>query len=259
MQSNTAQPVKVVLVDDESHCIQTLTMQIKALDIPVEIVATFNNPVKAYEFISNNSFDLLFLDIEMPGLSGFELLSRFSDFHFDVIFTTAYNQYAIQAFRYQALNYLLKPVEDSELSTSFTLWMNKQDKRLGIRQFEMLVRSIDNPGNLGKRIALPVSNGFEFIQTDKIIRCQADNYYTNIFMDDNKSYLICRTLKEVESLLKPLGFIRIHQSHLINTHHITKYSRQDGGAIVTSDDTTILVSKNYKPQLTKFLEEVGFL
>lgn len=251
--------IKVILVDDEFPCTETLAMQIIALGLDITILKKFNDPVEALTYISNNEFDILFLDIEMPEMSGFSLLSQISKFNFDVVFTTAYNQYAIEAFKYSALNYLLKPIDDDDLRDCFNMWLQKKDKTLNSEQFSYLISLIDKHNNLPKKIAIPISDGYEFVDTDMIIRCQADNYYTHFIMKETKDLLVCRTLKEVETLLKPFGFIRIHQSHLINLDHIKKFSRNDGGTITSSDEARLSVSKGYKNEVTNLLEKLNKL
>ena len=251
--------IKVVLLDDEIPCTETLAMQINGLDLNINIIQKFNDPVEALAYITNHDFDILFLDIEMPEISGFGLLNQINNFNFDVVFTTAYNQYAIEAFKFSALNYLLKPIDDDELHDCFTMWQRKNNKMLNKEQFSYLISLIDQHNSTPKKIAIPVSDGYEFINTEMIIRCQADNYYTHFLMTNEKDILVCRTLKEVEALLKPFGFIRIHQSHLINPTHIKKFSRQDGGTILTSDDVRLSVSKSHKNEVISLLEKLNKL
>lgn len=251
--------IRVVIIDDELPCTETLAMQINSLELNVTILKKFNDPIEAKAYITNHDFDILFLDIEMPEISGFGLLSQINNFNFDVVFTTAYNQYAIESFKYSALNYLLKPIDDDDLHDCFTMWMQKKNKLLNKEQFSYLLSLINHENNLPKKIAIPISDGYEFINIEMIIRCQADNYYTHFLMTDGKDILVCRTLKEVEALLRPFGFIRIHQSHLINAGHIKKFSRQDGGFIITSDDSRLSVSKGYKNEVISLLEKLNKL
>ena len=245
--------ISVIILDDELPCTETLAMQINALELNVTILRKFNDPMEALAYIANHEFDILFLDIEMPEISGFGLLSQLNKFNFDVVFTTAYNQYAIEAFKFSALSYLLKPIDDEELHDCFVLWQQKKNKQLNREQFSYLISLIDEHKSLPKKIVIPVSDGYEFINTDDIIRCQADNYYTHFLMTDKKDIIVCRTLKEVEALLKPFSFIRIHQSHLVNPSHIKKFSRQDGGTIITSDDSRLSVSKSQRNEVNDLL------
>lgn len=248
--------INVILVDDEIHCTETLLMQLQALDSGITVDAVFNHPEEALAYIRKHPFDILFLDIEMPAMNGFELLNQVSNTDFDVVFTTAYDQYAIRAFQYSALNYLLKPVDDNELSTCIQNWIRKKEKQLNRAQFSFFQELLQQKQHSMPKIALPVTDGFEFIEIRDIIRCQADNYYCHFIMKDGKDQLVCRTLKEVEQLLKPLGFIRVHQSHLINPEYIRKFSRADGGVITTADGAQIGISKNYKAMAGNLLDQV---
>ena len=248
--------IKVILVDDEIHCTETLLMQLQALDTGITVDAVFNNPAEALSYVRRHPFDILFLDIEMPAMNGFELLNQVGDIDFDVVFTTAYNQYAIRAFQYSALNYLLKPVDDEELHTCIQNWVRKKEKQLNRAQFSFFTEMLQQKQHSTQKIALPVTDGFEFIEIREIVRCQADNYYCHFIMKDGKDQLVCRTLKEVEQLLKPLGFIRVHQSHLINPEHIRKFSRNDGGVITTADGAQIGISKSYKAMAANLLDHV---
>ncbi|MEO5910322.1 MAG: LytTR family DNA-binding domain-containing protein [Pelobium sp.] len=248
--------IKVVFVDDEVHCTESLQILLKKLNRPVEIIGKFNNPLEALPFIKSNSFDILFLDIEMPGMSGFELLHQINDFKFDVVFTTAYDQYAIKAFRFSALNYLLKPIDENELEECLNLWEKKSNKALSNSQFSFFLEALQNPQKNKSKIALPTTDGFEFIEIDEIIRCQSDSNYTNFYLKNGDKFLICRTLKEVESILQHNGFIRIHQSHLINPQYLKKYLRNDGGNVVMQDGVSISVSKNNKSKIVEIFEQI---
>lgn len=251
--------IKVILVDDERYCTETLAMQINGLGMDVEILAKFNDSVDALAFISTTAFDLLFLDIEMPKMSGFDLLSRLGEFHFDVVFTTAYDRYAIKAFRYSALNYLLKPIDDLELRKSFELHARNKEKHLNRELFSHFLGLLSGDANVSGRVAIPVDDGYEFIKVDDIIRCEADNYYTHLITTDGSDKLVCRTLKEVTNLLKSSGFVRIHQSHLVNPAHIRRISRRDGGTVITIDNQALRVSKVYRPAFLQLVARISKL
>jgi two-component system LytT family response regulator len=248
---------KAVLVDDEIHCTEGLSLLLKKYyDNKFEIVATFNKPTDALRYLLNQKVDLLFLDIEMPGMNGFELLSRLIPLHLDVIFVTAYDQYAIKAFSYSAISYLLKPVDDYELQTVLNRWLEKQQKEISSQQLALMKELLDNSHKTKTRVALPTSDGLEFLEITDIIRCESDNNYTRIFCNDKTHYLICRTLKDVEKVLGENGFIRIHQSHLINPKYIRKLLRNDGGIIVMTDGTELGISRAKKDRLYEMLAGV---
>ncbi len=253
------QAIKVVLVDDEKHCTESLNIQLSRLDTPVVVLAKFNDPVSAIAYLKENPCDILFLDIEMPAMSGFDLLNRLNQFTFDVVFTTAYDQYAIKAFQYSALNYLLKPIDELELTACLERWLDKKQKTLQADQFSFMLEMLKNSAKLQTRVALPTTDGLEFIEIAKIIRCQAESNYTHIFLQNNISFLICRTLKDVDSILRPNGFLRIHQSHLVNPQHLKRFVRSDGGYVVMSDDVQLSISKANKQQVLEVVNAIDRL
>ena len=245
---------KAVLVDDEMHCTEGLSLLLKKYyGDRIEIAATFNKPAEALRYLLTQKADLIFLDIEMPGMNGFELLSRLMPLKTDVIFVTAYDQYAIKAFSYSAISYLLKPVDDAELQTVLNRWLHKQQKEISIQQLALMKELLDNTHKTKTKVALPTGDGLEFLEIADIIRCESDNNYTRIFCKDKTHYLICRTLKDVEKVLGENGFIRIHQSHLINPQYIRKLLRNDGGSIVMTDGTELGISRAKKDRLYELL------
>lgn len=178
-------------------------------------------------------------------MNGFELLEQVAaSFHFDVIFTTAYDQYAIRAFQHSALHYLLKPVQEDELRTAIDLWHKRTRRQLQQAQFSLFrdqytLSSPEPPS----RIALPTHEGHEIVNVPEIIRCAADAGYTHFFLKNGGGLLICRTLKEVEQVLELNGFLRVHHSHLINPTYLQKIVRQDGGYLLMADGAQVPVTK----------------
>jgi two-component system LytT family response regulator len=248
--------IKVVLLDDEVHCTESLEIILQTLNTEVQVIAKFNDPELALEFIKLNKFDILFLDIEMPRMNGFEFLSSFLKINFDVIFTTAYNQYAVKAFKFSAINYLLKPIDEAELAECLQAWEIKVLKQMPQNQLEFLLETIQNGQKTSNKLALPTTYGLEFIEIKEIVRCQSDSNYTNIYLSNGDRYLICRTLKEVENILQHHNFLRIHQSHLINPNHMKKFLRNDGGYIVMDDGEKISVSKNNKEKIIEIFSQI---
>ena len=248
--------IKVILLDDEVHCTESLEIILKTLKTEVQVLAKFNDPEHALEFIKLNKFDILFLDIEMPRMNGFELLSSLPSINFDVIFTTAYNQYAVKAFKFSAINYLLKPIDETELADCLQAWEIKALKQMPQNQLEFLLETIQNGQKTSSKLALPTTYGLEFIEIKEIVRCQADSNYTTVFLSNTDKYLICRTLKEVENILQHHNFLRIHQSHLINPNHMKKFLRNDGGYIVMDDGEKISVSKNNKEKIIEIFSHI---
>jgi two-component system LytT family response regulator len=249
--------IRTVLIDDEIHCTESLDLILQKAVSQIKVVGKFNRPKDALLFLQANPVDLVFLDIEMPGMSGFDLLNALAPVNFDVIFVTAYDQYAIRAFSYSAVNYLLKPVDDEELVETIQRWDG--NKKFSSQQFTLLQDIISNRTSPKTKVALPTSDGLEFLDINKIIRCESESNYTRIYCADKAKYLICRTLKEVEKVLSENGFVRIHHSHLINPHFIKRFSRQDGGYIQLENGEIISVSRTKKDQLFRLFEHVGKL
>jgi two-component system LytT family response regulator len=248
--------IKVVLLDDEVHCTESLDIILKTLNIEVEVLAKFNDPELALKFLKQNQFDILFLDIEMPRMNGFELLSTLNQIKFDVVFTTAYNQYAIKAFKFSAINYLLKPIDETELIDCLEAWKAKTSKQMPNGQLEFLLQAIQNNNQQSSKLALPTNYGLEFINIKEIVRCQSDSNYTNVYLVNGEKHLICRTLKEVENILQYHNFLRIHQSHLINPNHMKKFIRNDGGYLLMEDGEKISVSKNNKEKIIEIFSQI---
>src|SRR5690606_4697854 len=196
---------KIIIIDDEAHCINVLTNLIKKVHPDYEIIRTFCNPVTGLEFIKTNQPDLLFLDIEMPNLNGFTLLDKILPIDFDIIFTTAYDQYAIRAFEYSAINYLLKPITEKSIVNALFNW-EKRRKKTSIKQGPLLHKNIRSSVINASRIALPTAVGYHIVDIKNIVRCESDNNYTCFFLVNENNLLICKTLKEIEKMLSDYGF-----------------------------------------------------
>ncbi|OJV15240.1 MAG: DNA-binding response regulator [Dyadobacter sp. 50-39] len=245
-----------VLIDDETHCTESLDLLLRKADLGIEVIAKFNEPAAAVTFLNANPVDLIFLDIEMPEMNGFQLLESVHNPEFDLVFTTAYDQYAIKAFGYSAMNYLLKPIDPEELSQTVTKWIAKKNKALEPAQIRLLHHFFQNPSTPKKRVAVPTSDGLEFLEIDRIIRCESESNYTWLHSVDNQKLLVCRTLKEVESILSESGFLRIHHSHLINPSFVRKFIRHDGGSIIMDDGMQLSVSRTRKERLFELFDNV---
>lgn len=245
-----------VLIDDEIHCTESLALIMEVSVPEIKVLGKFNDTSKALKFLQNNPVDLLFLDIEMPEMNGFELLSKLNRLPFDVVFVTAYDQYAIKAFTYSAISYLLKPVDGDDLRETIDRWLEKKSKSLSLNQLQLMRDLLVNTSKLKTKVALPTNDGLEFLEIQSITRCESESNYTRIYCTDNNRYLICRTLKEVEKILQENGFIRVHHSHLINPQYIRKFIRHDGGFIVMNDGQQISVSRTKKDRLFELFANI---
>src|SRR5690554_2248979 len=248
--------MKIAIIDDEVHCIKSLELHLNKLFPDSEIVYKTTKPKEAIEPLLNLKIDLLFLDVEMPGINGFELLEQFEELTFNVIFATAYSQYAIQAFKAQAINYLLKPIDENELKEAVLNWKEKYNQKKGSEEINRLLTHLKKEGLLESKIAVPISEGFEFLDIKEILYCQSQNNYTYIFLESGEKVLISKTLKMVEKALERFYFLRTHQSFLVNPNFMKKYIRSDGGYLVMSDNKHIPVSNSKKELITSVFEAI---
>ncbi len=245
--------LSAIIIDDEIHWIEELKSLLKEYCPDVIVAAQYCSSKSGLEAIRKQKPDLLFLDIEMPGLNGFELLEQLTEISFAVIFTTCYDHYAIKAIRFSALDYLLKPVNAKELINAVK--KVEEQRHLPVAdQFRVLLNQVKEKGNDFNKLAVPTLEGFELISTDKLIRCNANDNYTCFYMKDKIKIIACRTLKEIEEQLRDFKFfIRVHHSHIVNLNEVVRYIRGEGGYLVLSDGTTINVSRRRKDKLLNTL------
>jgi two-component system LytT family response regulator len=243
--------IKAIIIDDEVHCVDTLSILLADYCPDVEIVDKCMSAKKGLEAIEKLNPSLVFLDIEMPVMNGFELLEQFKQIPFSVIFTTSYDQYAIKAIRFSALDYLLKPIDPKELISAIKK-IQTQKNLPSAEQFEMLLKQMNHKGGSFSKIAIPTAEGFELVPADQVVRCEADDNYTYLFLKNKNKIIACRTLKEMEEQLQEFSFfIRVHHSYLVNLNEVTKYIRGEGGYLIMSDGSTVNVSRSRKEALMK--------
>jgi two-component system, LytTR family, response regulator len=240
--------IKALIIDDEGKAVNLLKMTIENNFPGKFVVETSLDPEEGLAKIQSFKPDLLFLDIEMPLLSGFDLLAATPEIDFKVIFTTAYDQYAIRAIRYNALDYLLKPINPRELGEAISRFLKQKDENKEVygQQLENLF------SNKEKNLAITTYDGVIFLEIDKIIRCEADLNYTKFILTDNKHFLSSKTLKEYEDLLAiHANFMRVHRSHLVNLDYILKFKNE--GFLVLKDNSMIPISRRRKEEVMKKL------
>lgn len=238
--------LRAILVDDEKHSLETTAILIRKFCPDVEIVAELNAPLEAVAVINSEEPDLLFLDISMPQMNGFELLNVLTFKEADVIFTTAYDEYALEGFKHGAVHYLVKPIEAEDLVESVQR----------VKKKRMEAKSNATPiAQMGLKPKIPISslNGVELVEVEQIIRCESDGNYTTIVLAQRK-ITVSKTLKEIEKQLVEFPyFFRLHNSHLVNLNHVTKYIRGEGGSVILSNQEEIGVSRSKKMELLDVL------
>ncbi len=252
--------MQAILVDDEPDGIRTLQRMLEHHCPKVDIAAICNNAVMAKQKILQLEPDIVFLDIQMPGKSGLDLLTEIYDKHFEVIFVTAHNEYMLQALQYSAADYLLKPVDEDRLIEA----VQRVEKRLNSGKREehtkALLHNLNKAGNPSEmRLCLPTLKGFIVLKLDDIIYCEAERSYTIFHLEGNKTVTVSKPLLEYDHILEDTSFLRIHKSFLINLHHVKEYQRGEGGMVIMSDNAEIEVSRRKKEMfLLKVKESFRF-
>ena len=253
--------LRTVLIDDETNARQALSSLLRLLCPDVELCGEAKNVDSGLELIKQQQPDLVFLDIQMPGKTGFDLLQALDKPDFGVIFTTAYEEYAIRAFRFSAIDYLLKPIDPDELQSAVGKYKS-QLMSVNPQQLRILQEHIAEPRqhglsqrtkNANQRIALPTAEGIHFVQMTDIIQCESLGSYTKFHLVGSKPIVVSRLLKEYEEILDNYFFFRVHQSNIVNLEHIKRYVKGDGGQVWLSDNTEVEVSRRRKDEFLALL------
>jgi two-component system LytT family response regulator len=248
--------IKAIIVDDEKKSREVLMGLIDRYCPDVFVLAQANGCIDGIEKVKIHNPDIVFLDIQMPDGSGFNFLEAFDAFNFEVIFTTAHDQYAIKAIKYSALDYLLKPINPDDLKDSIAKYVQKQDKGQISKNIMVLLENMKTPSSDPKKIILSTSEGIHVLSTNDIIRCESDDYYTKFFLTKGNPILISKTLKQNEAMLSDFDFIRPHKSHLVNLKYIKSYLKVDGGYILMIDGSKIPVSRRKRESIIDILSHL---
>jgi len=248
--------IKAIIVDDEKKSREVLMGLIDRYCPDVFVLAQANGCIDGIEKVKIHNPDIVFLDIQMPDGSGFNFLEAFDAFNFEVIFTTAHDQYAIKAIKYSALDYLLKPINPDDLKDSIAKYVQKQDKGQISKNIMVLLENMKTPSSDPKKIILSTSEGIHILSTNDIIRCESDDYYTKFFLTKGNPILISKTLKQNEAMLSDFDFIRPHKSHLVNLKYIKSYLKVDGGYILMIDGSKIPVSRRKRESIIDILSHL---
>ena len=242
--------MRCIIVEDELLSRSTLEELIKRHCAELEVVALCKDGTEGLDAIRSLEPDLVFLDIEMPNMNGFEMLAEFDQVDFDVIFTTAYDEFAVKAFKVSAVDYLLKPIDEEELQRSVRRAVEKQSSFMSREHVELLLSNVQ-AGERHEKIAIPSLDGIDFVDIEDILRCEADRNYTTIFTIQGETYIYSKTIKEFERFLPDDMFFRTHNSHVVNLQYIKKYLRGKGGELVLKDGSVVPVARLRKESLLK--------
>jgi len=247
-----------IIVEDEQHCVDRLLDLLKPHHGDIEVVGVYKAYSEALLALKKVQPDFIFLDVQLANRTGFELLKELQPISFEVVFTTAHEKYAIEAFDFSALDYLLKPIDPADLERSITKLKKTLSSDLG-KKMETLFHNLQLEQNITKRIAIPTTEGLTFVSLTDIVRCQADTNYTHIHISNGSRLTVAKTLKQFEQLLGDYGFFRVHNSHLINLAFIKKYNKGKQGTVEMDDGSEIEVSIRRKDPFLKRLKQQEML
>ncbi|MCH8553737.1 MAG: response regulator transcription factor [Schleiferiaceae bacterium] len=239
--------LQAIIIDDEAIAGESLELLIQRHTPDITVLEVFQSGELAKTYLDEHPIDLVFLDIEMPRMNGFQFLEQWDAPPFEVIFTTAYDEFAVSAFRVSAFDYLLKPIDKEVLIESVQRLINAKTTGMTKEQLLFLREMLNQRDRQDQRVPIPVNDGVLFECVSNIIRCEGDAGYTRIFIKGEPTVMLSKTLKEVEhQYFKDCGFVRVHQSHLVNPLYLKKYIKKDGGYLVLMDGTTVPVSRRKK-------------
>lgn len=245
--------IKAIIIEDEPHCRKSLLDALAKTKVGTEIMAQCGTVQEGLDAVRRFQPQLIFLDVEIGKETGFDFLQQVGKLDFEVIFTTAYEGYALKAIKFCALDYLLKPISVDELEQALLKFEDKKMDTSANKKVEELILNLKATQGETKKIALPTSNGLTFIPIRNIIRCEADVNYTLFHLLNKEKLLVSKTLKEFEEMLEEYYFFRVHNTHLINMDHIKKYVKGEGGMVIMDDGSEIDVSRRRKEEFLRRL------
>lgn len=248
--------MKAVLIDDEISNLENLQALLEKHCPQVSIMAAAKDVSEAVEAIEKHLPDIVFLDIQMGEQTGFDVLTLLPTRNFEVIFVTAYDHYGIQAVKFAALDYLLKPVDIEELINSVDKAQRKLEKHIKTSQLDFLLQQLKKPETTISKIALQMQSEIRYVNLSEIVRCEADNTYTHFVLSSDEKILVSKSLKEYADLLRPNGFLRTHQSHLVNPTYVKSWLKEDGGILLLISGEKIPVSKPNKEAVKQALLKI---
>nr|WP_321414833.1 LytTR family DNA-binding domain-containing protein [uncultured Allomuricauda sp.] len=248
--------LKAVIIEDEKHSRETLKSMLEEFCKEVQVIAMAGSVEEAVKVLSIYSPDIVFLDIELQSGVGFDVLNQIKDPNFEVVFTTAFEKYAIKAIKFSSLDYLLKPIDLDELQQAVEKARNRMDTNVYREQLDTLMQSISRGKVRPEKICLATTAGMEFIAIDDIVACKADGSYTCFTLEDETMFLVSKHLKEYEMLLSEHNFMRVHNSFLINLKKVKKYVKSDGGHLIMSNDMQVNISPRKRDDLIEAMKRL---
>jgi len=244
--------LKAIIIDDELSSQQNLQQKLIEFCPDIKVIASAQKPEEAILLIRQHNPDVIFLDIEMPRMNGFRMLDELGELDFDIIFTTAYNHYAVDAIRISAFDYLMKPIAIKDLQNAVERLVKQRQGRTKDK-LDVLRQSLSSSKSQEEKMAIPTSEGLEFIPIKTIMHIESSSNYSKLFFTDGKSLLVTKLLKDFEDMLLPYNFYRVHNSHLINLAYIKKYIRGEGGQVIMQNGDVIDVARRKKEEFLKLI------
>jgi two-component system LytT family response regulator len=247
--------IRSIIVEDELQSAQLLELMLKSFSDTIEVIDVCNTPAKGIESIQKHLPDLVFLDIEMPRMNGFEMLKKIGTIDFGIIFTTAYNKYAINAIKLSALDYLLKPIDKTELAIAIKKCMqNMEQKNMGYKM-DILLKNLSHQSALDKTLTLASTEGVRFIKMKDIVRLEAHGRYTKFYLSNKEDIMVSRTLGDFEETLTENEFFRIHETHIINLLYIDRFHKGNNYVLLT-DKTELPLARRRKEEFLKLIPKI---
>jgi len=240
-----------IIIDDETSSRSSLRQKLTRHCADITIIGECENGEEGVKDIEEKKPDIIFLDVEMPRMNGFTMLQQLRNKNFEVVFVTAYDHYAIQAIKFSALDYLVKPVEIADLKVAVEKAVEKRKITAGNERLELLLQNLKNDKKELQRIAIPSLDGFQFVETESIIYLEANSNYTCFYLTNNAKITVAKTLKDFEELLPASIFIRIHHSYIINKNLVEKYINGKGGQVVMKNGIVLDVARRKKEEFMK--------
>jgi two-component system LytT family response regulator len=246
-----------LIIDDEKHCCESLLWQLKKYCPEVEVMDSCYDAETGLQKIKQLNPRVIFLDVEMPGMNGFDMLASLPDISFNIIFTTAFDKYAIRAIKFGALDYLVKPIDKDDLMHA-VCGLLKRDHRDSMKQLDALLTHIRKSNDLSfRKIAFPTQHSVELVPINNIMSCESSSNYTRVHLNNGQQMLVSKTLKDIEELLDAPPFFRIHHSFLVNLQYAVRYIKGEGGSLVLSNDISVPVSRSKKEELLKVITHLS--
>lgn len=247
--------IKIIIIDDEKHVVDSIELLINEYCKDVSVIGKCTSYEEGIHLINHYKPDLLLLDIEMPFGTGFDLLEKITVIDFEVIFITAYSQYALKAIKYSALDYILKPIDINELRTAIKKTSERKNQYHTNKKYEILLENLTC--KMPSKLAIPNFDGINYVNITDIVKICADGRYSTVHISNKETFFVSRNLGDFEELLSERQFFRIHNSYLINLDFVKKYSRFDGGVVEMQDSTQLPISRSKKKDFLVKMKEIS--